>query len=227
MPPRADVPGRPAGKTSRPVNKRATVVRLLKYMMQFRWLLLTALFLTLTANALALIGPRLAGEAVDVIAGQGDSAAAGNVDFAKVGRLCLEMLFFYLLSSVLSYILQLLMVRISRKVTMRMRNDLFRRLSDMPVGFSDRHASGDLISRIFYDTDTINTSLSSDVVNVMASAVSLVGSFIMMLTINPLLTGLFLFIIPLTTVLTTLLTRKTQPLFRMRSRKMGELNDFS
>ena len=228
MPPRSDAPGRPSGKATRPVNKKATVLRLLKYMMKFKWLLLLALSLTIIANTLALVGPRLAGDAVDIIAHE-DPAHIGTtgVDFPAVGKLVLLMLLVYLLSSALNYVLQLLMVRISRRVTMRMRDDLFIRLSDMPVGFVDRNAIGDLISRIFYDTDTINTSLSSDVVNVLASTVSLVGSFIMMLTICPLLTVIFLGIIPLSILLTTLLTRKTQPLFRLRSKKMGELNDFS
>ncbi|MBO2516731.1 MAG: ABC transporter [Clostridiales bacterium] len=227
MPPRSDAPGHRSGKATRPVNKKATVLRLLKYMMQFKWLLLLALILTVTANTLALVGPRLAGDAVDIIAGEGTENAGSGVDFAAVGRLVLLMLGAYLLSSALNYVLQLLMVRISRRVTMRMREDLFNRLSDMPVGFVDHNAIGDLISRIFYDTDTINTSLSSDIVNVLASLISLTGSFIMMLTISPKLTVIFLVIIPLSILLTTLITRKTQPLFRKRSKKMGELNDFA
>ena len=225
MPPRSDVPGKGYRGETRPVNKKATVIRLLRYMMRFRWLLLLALVLTVAANVLALMGPSLAGDAVDVIA-EGAETGAG-VDFARVGMLALQMLFVYLLSSVLNFLLQILMVHISRKVTMRMRGDLFARLSSLPVGFSDTHPAGDLISRVFYDTDTVNTSLSSDIVNVLASTVTLAGSLIMMIRISPLLTLIFAFIVPLSIVITTVLTKKTQPLFRLRSRKMGELNDFS
>ena len=137
MPPRSDAPGHPSGKATRPVNKKATVLRLLKYMMKFKWLLLLALSLTIIANTLALVGPRLAGDAVDIIAHE-DPAHIGTtgVDFPAVGKLVLLMLLVYLLSSALNYVLQLLMVRISRRVTMRMRDDLFVRLSDMPVGFA-------------------------------------------------------------------------------------------
>ena len=214
-------PGRNAHLDKKPVNKKATILRLLKYMLNFKWLLLLALLLTIASNAFALIGPRLSGAAIDCIGKE------GGVDFKGVAHYALLMLLFYLGSSLFSYLLSILMVHISRKVTLRMRRDLFNRLCDVPVGFIDTHPVGDLISRIFYDTDTINTSLSSDVVHVMASMITIVGSFFMMLSISPPLLIVSAITIPISLILTTQITKRTQPLFRLRSRKMGELNDFS
>ena len=211
-------PGRDSGRAK---NKKATLLRLLRYMMHFKWLLLLALLLTLASNTLALIGPRLSGAAINCIARE------EGVDFAGVAHYVLLMLVFYLGSSLLSYLLSILMVHISRRVTLRMRRDLFNRLMDMPVSFADTHPVGDIISRIFYDTDTINTSLSADVVHILASAITIVGSLSMMLDISAPLVLVFAVTIPLSMILTTLITRRTQPLFRLRSRKMGELNDFS
>ena len=214
-------PGRNLHPDKKPVNKKATILRLLKYMLNFKWLLLLALVLTIASNAFALIGPWLSGEAIDCI---------GNpegVDFQGVAKYALFMLLFYLGSSLFSYLLSILMVHISRKVTLRMRKDLFNRLCDVPVGFIDTHPVGDLISRIFYDTDTINTSLSSDVVHVMASMITIVGSFFMMLSISPPLLIISAITIPIALILTAQITKRTQSLFRLRSRKMGELNDFS
>lgn len=211
-------PGRDSGRAK---NKKATLLRLLRYMLHFKWLLLLALLLTLASNTLALIGPRLSGAAINCIARE------EGVDFAGVGHYVLLMLAFYLGSSLLSYLLSILMVHISRRVTLRMRRDLFNRLMDMPVSFTDTHPVGDIISRIFYDTDTINTSLSADVVHILASAITIVGSLSMMLDISAPLVLVFAVTIPLSMILTTLITRRTQPLFRLRSRKMGELNDFS
>jgi len=214
-------PGRDIGRDKKPVNKKATILRLLRYMMHFKWLLLLALALTIASNAFALIGPWLSGEAIDCI-GNPD-----GVDFQGVAKYALFMLLFYLGSSLFSYLLSILMVHISRKVTLRMRRDLFNRLCDVPVGFIDTHPVGDLISRIFYDTDTINTSLSSDVVHVMASMITIAGSFFMMLSISPQLLIVSAITIPIALILTAQITKRTQPLFRLRSRKMGELNDFS
>jgi len=218
---RGGMPGKGPRYEHKPINKKATLARLLKYMLHFKWLLFLALVLTILSNTFAMVGPKLSGSAIDCI------AAEGGVDFAGVRHFALLMLLFYLISSLLSYLLQILMVHISRRVTLRMRKDLFARLADMSVGYIDSHSIGDLISRIFYDTDTINTSLSSDVVHVMASSITIVLSMAMMLSISPMLVLVFVVTIPVSMLLTAFITKHTQPLFRIRSRKMGELNDFS
>ncbi|MCI5772619.1 MAG: ABC transporter ATP-binding protein/permease [Clostridiales bacterium] len=205
----------------RPRDKKAALARLGRYLLHFKWPLLLAVVMTLASNVLSMVGPKLSGAAIDAIT---DPA---GVQFDRVGYYAGLMLLFYLLSSVLSYLLSLLMVRISRRVTLRMRRDMFERIADMPVKYVDTHPIGDIISRVFYDTDTINTSLSSDVVSVLTSAVTVVGSLVMMLTICPSLVLIFLFTIPLSIFITAFITRHTQPLFRKRSKKMGELNDFS
>lgn len=205
----------------KPVNRKKTLLRLLRYMLRFRWLLLLALGLTVASNTFSIIGPQLSGQALDCI------DRPEGVDFAGVLHFVLLMLLFYLGSSVFSYLLSILMVHISRRVTLQMRKDLFERLCDVPVGFVDTHPVGDLISRIFYDTDTINTSLSSDVVQILASIITIVGSFGMMVAISPRLVLIFCFTIPLSLFITAFITKRTRPLFRLRSRKMGELNDFA
>ena len=117
-------------------------------------------------------------------------------------------------------------IAISRKVTYQMRRDIFNRLADMPVGYFDTHATGDIISRISYDTDTINASLSSDLVQIFASVITIVVSLYKMLTIQMSLVAVFLFTVPLSVVITRVITKKTHALFRLRSRKLGELNGF-
>ena len=158
----------------RPRDKKAALARLGRYLLHFKWPLLLAVVMTLASNVLSMVGPKLSGAAIDAIT---DPA---GVQFDRVGYYAGLMLLFYLLSSVLSYLLSLLMVRISRRVTLRMRRDMFERIADMPVKYVDTHPIGDIISRVFYDTDTINTSLSSDVVSVLTSAVTVVGSLVMM-----------------------------------------------
>jgi len=201
--------------------KRGILIRLGKYLWQFKWLLLIAFGLTIGSNSFSLVGPTLSGRAIDCIGKE-----AGRVDFAGVGHYALLMLAFYFASAVMSYGLSVLMVYISRNVTLRMRRDLFNRLADMPVSFFDTHPIGDIISRIFYDIDTINTSLSTDVVTILASFITIVGSLLMMIRISPVLVLVFVITIPLSILITRFITKHTNPLFRLRSRKMGELNGF-
>lgn len=93
------------------------------------------------------------------------------------------MALFYVTSALLSYLLSMIMITISRKVTYQMRSDIFNKLSSLPVGYFDTHQAGDIISRISYDTDTINSSLSTDLVQVLASVITVGGSLGMMIAI--------------------------------------------
>lgn len=203
------------------INRKGTLVRLVKYMMTYKYLLLLALLLTIGSNLLALVGPKLSGQAIGVI-----EADVLNVDIPKVLYYAALMVVFYLSSAVLSYLLNILMIHISRKVVYRMRKDVFDKLMAMPVGYFDTHQSGDIISKISYDIDTINTSLSNDVIQVLASFITVVGSLAMMISISPQLVLIFVFTVPLSMILTKKITGMTRPLFRKRSAKLGELNGF-
>lgn len=208
-------------KGEKPVNRRNTIVRLGHDMMQYKYLLLLALLLTIGSNLFSLVGPMLSGYAIDAI-----ELGIGKVEFQRVFYYAGWMLLFYLVSSVLSYGLAVLMIHISRKVVYQMRRDVFHRLMELPVGYFDTHPIGDIISRISYDIDTVNTSLSNDLVQIFATLITVIGALIMMLVISPKLVLIFAFTVPFSIVLTKWITGKTRPLFRLRSRKLGELNGF-
>ena len=203
-------------------KKTSTLRRLCVYLLQYKWLLLLALALTVGSNLFALIGPALCGKAIDLA-----EMGPGKVDLPAVERYALWMALFYVASAVMTYLLNVLMSVISRKVTYRMRRDMFRRLADLPVGYFDSHPVGDIISRISYDTDTINGSLSTDLVQIFASVITVAGSLIMMLRIAPKLVLVFVVTVPLSMLITRRISKKTHPLFRLRSRRLGELNGFA
>ena len=202
-------------------SKSRTVLRLLKYMMNHFWGLLLAVGLTIGSNMFALLGPKLSGKAIDAI-----EPGAGLVNFQTVYHFAMLMAVFFVASAMMDYALNVLMITISRKITYRMRRDIFNRLADMPVGYFDTHATGDIISRISYDTDTINASLSTDVVQIFASIITIVVSLAEMLSIQASLVAVFLITVPLSVIITRIITKKTHALFRLRSRKLGELNGF-
>lgn len=202
-------------------NKKATILRLLRYMLRFKWLFLFALILTFAANFLGLMGPLLSGYAIDAI-----HLGAGKVDFQSVYRYCGYLAVFYFLSSLLTYFLSILMIVIGRRVTYQMRDDIFQKILSLPVGFFDTHQTGDILSRISYDVDQINASLSTDLIQILASIITVVGSLVMMLRISPVLVLVFAVTVPLSILITRHITSRTKPLFRKRSRKIGELNGF-
>ena len=207
----------------RKMKKTAILGRLLPYLMMHKGLLAAAIALTIGGNLLGLAGPYFSGYAIDAIELHDET---GSVDLSGVWKYAAIMIVLYVLSGLLSYLLTRLMIIISRKVVSRMRSDVFNKLTELPVGYFDQNQTGDILSRISYDIDTINTSLSHDFVQIAASTVTVFGSLIMMIMISPVLVLVFAFTVPLSVFLTKKITGFTRPLFRKRSAKLGELNGF-
>ena len=203
-------------------GKKGTLLRLGGYLMRYKWYLVGAVALTVGSNLFSLIGPLLSGYAVDAI-----EPGPGKVIFEKVFYYAAWIAGFYVVSSIFSYLLQVLMITISRKVVYQMRKDVFEKLLSLPVGYFDVHQGGDIISRISYDIDTVNMSLSDDVVQLLTTVITVSGAFFMMLVISPSLVLIFAFTMPLSMCITRYLTGKTRPLFRARSATLGELNGFA
>ena len=219
VPGRGPGAARPSGK---PRDTRKVLLRLWSYLYYYKWMLLGGIVLTITSNLLALVGPALSGGAIDAI-----NLGKGNVNFQEVFYYTGLMAVFYIVSAALSYALSLLMLHMSQKVVRKMRSDVFSKLMELPVGYFDQHLSGDIISRLSYDIDVINTSLSSDLVQICASVITVIGSLIMMIIISPPLVLVMLVMIPMSILYTKYMAGKTRPLFRKRSEKLGELNGFT
>ena len=218
---RAEVSGDTRRFEGKKLNVGVLLKRLWRYLGRNRLLLVLALILSVTSSLLALYGPKLSGQAINAI-----DLGAGKVDFDTVIRCAVRMAVFYICSAGLTYLLNVVMIRLSRTVSKQMRHDVFENLTALPVSFFDKYQTGDIISSITYDVDTVNQSISSDLLQVLQSAVTVVVSFIMMLTIAPKLVLIFLFTIPITFLFTRWLTRRVRPLFRRRSARLGELNGF-
>jgi ATP-binding cassette subfamily B protein len=196
--------------------------RLWSYLYAYRHLFLLAFALAMIGNILALYGPTLTGKALGVI---GDSN--GEINFRKVLQYVGLMVIFYVISAVFAYLQSVLMIHLSQRIVRRMRDDAFRRLADLPVGFYDRHQTGELLSIISYDINTVNESLSHDFIQIFSSTVTIIGSLIMMIRIHAPLVLVFALTIPLSILFTRTVTKFVRPLFRRRSAALGEMNGYA
>lgn len=219
---RSEVSGDKRRFEGKKLNVGALLMRLWKYMGRNKLLLVLAVFLSVSSSLLALYGPKLSGKAINAI-----EPGVGKVDFDTVFRCAILMAVFYVCAAGLTYLLNVVMIRLSRGISRQMRHDVFENLTALPVGFFDRYQTGDIISTITYDVDTVNQSLSSDMLQILQSVVTVVVSFVIMLTIAPRLILIFLLTIPITMFFTRWLTGRVRPLFRRRSARLGELNGFS
>ncbi|MDR2648973.1 MAG: ABC transporter ATP-binding protein/permease [Clostridiales bacterium] len=204
------------------VESSFMIRRLWKYFSRYKWTMLIAVILSFGGNLLALLGPKLSGYAIDAI-----SPGVGKVDFAIVFHYAWQMLLFYFLSSLISYVLAFIMVRLSRGIVYSMRNDVYNHLMKLPVKFYDTHLIGNVLNVLSYDIDTIAASLSNDIVQMLASVITIVGSFFMMVSISPRLLLIFVATIPVSILFTRYRSKKVRALYRERSEKLGVLNGYT
>ena len=202
-------------------TRRGIILRLGGYLLQHWPLFIAAVIFTLLSNQLSLLGPLYSGEAIDAV------AAEGGVNFPVVWDNVIKMLVCYLLSGILSYVLAVLMIRLSQRIVYTMRRQLFEKLNTLPVTYFDRNAVGDIISRISYDIDTVNSSLSHDLVQVMTSLYTVIGSLIFMWRISRPMILVFVITVPASILFTRYRSKKVRPLFHARSQKYGELNGYA
>ncbi len=206
---------------NKPKDTKSTLRRLLSYIARYKAVLVILLLLCFIANVLALIGPSLAGSAIHEA-----EAGVGLVDFGKVLYYVKWMLICYLASSVMTIAINVIMMHISKRVARQMRGDTFRKLSRLPVSYFDRSQTGDILSRVFYDVDVVSTCIAANLTSILTNVVTIVGAFVMMLVISPVLIVPVLAAIPASVWFTAYMRKKTQPRYKARSQKYGALNGF-
>jgi len=205
----------------KPKDTSGTFLRLIRYMAVYKWILLLVLVLCLVSNVLSLLGPSLAGSAINEAA-----AGAGKVNFERVYYYARRMLICYVCSSLLTIAINVIMMYVSKWIARKMRKDVFDKLMRIPVGYFDRNQAGDIISRVSYDIDVVCTCISTDVVSIMTSLVTVIGSFAMMVYISPLLSVVVVVTIPVSVCYTVYMRGKTRPRYSRRSASYGAMNGF-
>ena len=198
-------------------NPLRTLKNLLKFLSNESVAMIVILVLAAIGNGLNLLGPRFSGAAID---------AMGLRDLDAVYTSAFKMLAAYVIWAFLTYLTSVLMIRLSQRIVVRMRQRTFDKLVELPLSYLDSHQTGDLVSRISYDIDTINTSLSNDIIQILSSAITVVGSLVMMILISWELTLIFVVTVPISVIFTRYRVRLTRPLFSRRSRKLGDMNGF-
>ena len=202
-------------------SRKGIFLRLSRYVLAQWPLFILALALTLGANQLSLLGPKYSGAAIDAI------ELESGVNFPAVWKNITFMLGCYVISAILSYVLSVVMINLSQRIIYKMRRQVFEKLTTLPVNFFDTHATGDIISHLSYDIDTINSTLSHDLIQVMTSLYTVIGSLIFMWNISKPMILIFVLTVPVSILFTRYRSKVVRPLFRKRAKKYGELNGFA
>ena len=207
---------------AKPKEKTSVVLlKMWRYLAKYRFIIVFAAVLSILGNALGLLSPKLSGEAIKAI------ELETGVDFPVVIHYVLLMIGVAAASSLISWGLSAIMIRLSRNVVSKMRKDLFDHMTTLPISFFDAHQTGDVLSILSYDVDTVGATLSTDLTQIISSLVTVVGSFFMMVTLAPELLLVFAVTIPCSIAITRWRAKIVRPLFSKRSRMLGAMNGYS
>ena len=207
---------------AKPKEKTSVVLlKLWRYLARYQWIIVAAALMSVLGNLLGLLSPRLSGAAIDAIEHE------AGVQFPVVYKYVILMVLLAAFTSLTSWALSAIMIRLSRNVVSKMRKDLFDHMTNLPISFFDTYQTGDVISILSYDVDTVGATLSTDLTQILSSLITVVGSFAMMMSIAPEMLLIFVVTIPCSIGVTRWRAKIVRPLFSKRSRMLGAMNGYA
>lgn len=197
---------------------KGTVKRLIGYLIENKLNIVVVFLLCFVTTLISIFGTRLNGYTIDNFIETGDMKGLAFI--------CIMLVLMYVVNIFSTYYQNSVMIKIAQRVSARIRHDLFVGLQKLPLKYFDTHSSGDLMSRLTNDVDNINTTLSQSVTQLFSGIINIVGMFIAMLLLSPILTLIGMITIPLTFITTKTLAKKTQKFFVKQQNELGNLNGY-
>ena len=205
----------------KPKNIRATLGKLLKYIGKNKYSVILIIVTTIITTLLNLLGPTLQGKAIDAIT---ITEQRLSVDFDGLVRILVLMAVVYLASTAIQIAQGIASAKISQDTVYNMRKDLFRKISYLPISYVDTHAHGDIMSRMTNDVDNISQTLSSSITSLISAVLTLIGAFAMLVKYDWRMALVSLITIPLTVVVSMVLSKLMRKYFIARQVLLGQLN---
>ncbi len=202
-------------------NTRPTIKRILHFIKHYRLGVICSLVLAFVTVALTLYIPILTGQAVDKITAQGD------VDFAALRQIILVILISAGITSVAQWVMSHINNAVTYRIVRDVRTRVFDRLMRLPLSYLDTHPAGDTISRIITDVDQFSEGLLMGFTQLFTGVLTILGTLIFMLIINPLITLGVVVLTPISLLVANFVAKRTYAMFSAQSRVRGELTGFT
>nr|WP_053721309.1 ABC transporter ATP-binding protein [Saccharothrix sp. NRRL B-16348] len=217
--------GMPMGKA---VNFGPSARRLVQRMRRERIALLAVVTLGVISVAFSVAGPKILGQATDIIfegvLGRMRGAADSGIDFAALATVLLWVMGLYLISSAFGWWQGRVLNNVVQRFVFRLRSDVEDKIHRLPLRYFDGQPRGELLSRVTNDIDNVSTTLQQTLSQLLTSLLTVIGVLVMMLTISPLLTLIALLLIPISVVATGRIRKRSQALFVAQWKHTGALN---
>ena len=207
----------------KPKDFRKAVADTLRYMGGYKFAVAVVIVVSAIATVFETVGPKVMGRATRLLAEgvMNKFHGTGGIDFDAVARVLLLTMALYFIGAIAQYIQALIMTNITQKIVYRMRRDISEKINRMPIGYFERVQTGEILSRITNDVDTLGQSLSQSISNFIWAIISMVGIIVVMLTINVTMTLIALMVIPLSALVMGLLIKVSQKYFAAQQKYLG------
>lgn len=205
---------------------KGSTLRLLSYMGKFKFALIGVLLFAVGSTLFNVVGPKILGQATtELFSGLvAKVQGAGSINFGKIGTILLLLLGLYLLSALFSFIQGWIMTGVTQRLCYRLRRDISEKIHRMPMKYFESKTVGEVLSRITNDIDTLGQSLNQSVTQLITSVTTIIGIIIMMLSINTIMTGVTIVILPISMVLVMVVVKHSQKYFRAQQAFLGTIN---
>lgn len=213
-----------------PVEKakdfKGTLGKLMTYMSSYRPALIVVMIFAVASTVFNVAGPKILSRATTELFNglMGKLSGGSGIDFARIGSILLFLLGIYVCSAIFSFVQGWIMTHISQEMSYRMRREISEKINRMPMNYFESRTVGEVLSRITNDVDTMGQSFNQAITQLITSVATIVGVFIMMLTISPLMTLIALVILPISTVLMLIVMRFSQRHFKNHQKYLGDVN---
>ena len=207
----------------KPKNFRKAVMDTLSYMGGYKIAIIFVILISAVATIFETVGPKVMGRATTLLA-QGvmnKIHGTGGIDFDAVAKVLMLTLALYFIGAFAQYIQALIMTNITQKIVYKMRRDISEKINRMPIGYFERVQTGEILSRITNDVDTLGQSLSQSISNFIWAIISMTGIVVVMLTINVTMTLIALLVIPFSALVMGLLIKVSQKHFAAQQKYLG------
>ena len=205
----------------KPKNLKRTIDRLFRYIGKSSAILLALLGIMIGVTVIDLLGPFFQQKAIDTFKIEGNKTI---VDFESLTFYLIIMAVIFVISSVMFYAQGLLSAKLSQSTVFIMRNDLFKKISKLPISYTDNHRHGDIMSRMTNDVENVSNAVSSSITMLFSSIMTLLGAFAMMIYYSWQITLIAILTIPITILVSTNLAKFMRKYFIRQQKLLGKLN---
>ena len=205
---------------------KGTTRKILSYVGRYKIAIVLVMICAVMGTIFNIVGPKVLSKATTEIFNGLVSKVSGGagIDFHKIGVILLILLGLYCVSALFSFIQGFIMSGISQKLSFRMREEISEKINRMPLAYFESKTVGEVLSRITNDVDTFGMSLNQSITTLITSVTTLIGVFIMMMTISPLMTLIALVILPISAFLISVVVKHSQKYFKAQQEYLGDIN---